>query len=57
MLREVMDYYGMHRDFRHAGYFVTEAQQQLATALKAAISNSRQGENPSNHHDISIGFS
>jgi type II secretory pathway predicted ATPase ExeA len=37
MLREVMDSYGMHRDFRHAGYCVTETQQQLATTLKAAI--------------------
>jgi len=36
-----MDYYGVHRDFRHAGYFETEAQQQLSTALKAAI---KQGQ-------------
>jgi len=41
MLHEVMDYYGVHRDFRHAGYFATEAQQQLSTALKAAI---KQGQ-------------
>ena len=41
MLREVMDYYGVHRDFRHAGYFETEAQQQLSTALKVAI---KQGQ-------------
>jgi type II secretory pathway predicted ATPase ExeA len=37
MLPEVMDYYGVHRDFRHTGYFATEAQQQLSTALKAGI--------------------
>jgi type II secretory pathway predicted ATPase ExeA len=36
-----MDYYGLHRDFRHAGYFATEAHQQLATALKTAI---KQGQ-------------
>jgi type II secretory pathway predicted ATPase ExeA len=41
MLHEVMDYYGLHRDFRHAGYFATEAHQQLATALKTAI---KQGQ-------------
>src|SRR5262249_14225003 len=41
MLHEVMDYYGLHRDFRHAGYFATETQQQLSTALKAAI---KQGQ-------------
>ena len=41
MLREVMDYYGVHRDFRHAGYFEPEAQQQLSAALKAAI---KQGQ-------------
>jgi len=41
MLREVMDYYGVHRDFRHAGYFATEAQQPLSTALKAAM---KQGQ-------------
>jgi type II secretory pathway predicted ATPase ExeA len=36
-----MDYDGLHRDFRHAGYFATEAQQHLAAALKAAI---KQGQ-------------
>ena len=41
MLRDVMDYYGVHRDFRHAGYFATEAQQPLSTALKAAM---KQGQ-------------
>src|SRR2546430_15060963 len=41
MRHEVMDYYGVHRDFRHAGYFATEAQQQLSTALKVAI---KQGQ-------------
>ena len=36
MLHEVMDSSGVHRDFRHAGYFATEAQQQWSTALKVA---------------------
>jgi type II secretory pathway predicted ATPase ExeA len=41
MLPDVMAYYGVRRDFRHAGYFATETQQQLTTALKAAI---KQGQ-------------
>jgi type II secretory pathway predicted ATPase ExeA len=41
MLHDVMDYYGVRRDFRQAGYFETAAQQQLSMALKAAI---KQGQ-------------
>ena len=41
MLHDVMDHYGLHRDFRHVGFFETEQYQQLFTELKTAI---RQGQ-------------
>jgi type II secretory pathway predicted ATPase ExeA len=41
MLHDVMDHYGLHRDFRHAGFFETEQYQLLFTELKTAI---RQGQ-------------
>ena len=44
MLRDVMDYYGVHRDFRHAGDCATEAQQQLSTALKTAMKLATRNE-------------
>jgi len=37
MLSEVMDYYGLERDFRHVGYYETAHHQQIFAALKAAI--------------------
>ena len=37
MLRDVMDYHGLHRDFRQAGFFETAQYQQLYMELKTAI--------------------
>ena len=37
MLHEVMEYYGLHRDVRQAGFFETEQYHQLFVALKTAI--------------------
>lgn len=37
MLSDVMDYYGLQRDFRHVGYYETAHHHQVFTALKAAI--------------------
>jgi type II secretory pathway predicted ATPase ExeA len=41
MLHDVMDHYGLLRDFRHAGFFETEQYQHLFAELKTAI---RQGQ-------------
>jgi type II secretory pathway predicted ATPase ExeA len=41
MLSDVMDYYGLTRNFQGAGYFETEHHQQLLKELKAAI---KQGQ-------------
>ena len=37
MLSEVMEYYGITRDFRDAGYFETDHHRQLSLELDAAI--------------------
>jgi type II secretory pathway predicted ATPase ExeA len=37
MLHDVMDYYGLHRDFRQAGFFETDQYHQLFAELKTAI--------------------
>jgi len=37
MLSDVMDYYGLQRDFRHVGYYETAPHQQVFATLKAAI--------------------
>ena len=37
MLRDVMDYHGLHRDFRQAGFFETAQYQPLYMELKTAI--------------------
>lgn len=37
MLSDVMEHYGLNRDFSHAGYFETEHHRQLLKELKSAI--------------------
>jgi type II secretory pathway predicted ATPase ExeA len=37
MLSDVMDYYGISRSFRHAGYFETEHHRQVFQEMDAAI--------------------
>ena len=37
MLTEVMEYYGLVKDFRKAGYFETKDQQQMFKDIKSAI--------------------
>jgi hypothetical protein len=49
MLHDVMEYYGLHRDFRQAGFFETEQYHQLFTELKTAI---RQGQLVLNHSEF-----
>ena len=41
MLSEAMTFYGLHRDFQHAGYFPTAHHEHLFTALKTAV---KQGQ-------------
>lgn len=41
MLSDVMEHYGLNRDFSHAGYFETEHHRQLLKELKSAI---KQGQ-------------
>ncbi|MBV8883722.1 MAG: hypothetical protein JO235_06935 [Chroococcidiopsidaceae cyanobacterium CP_BM_RX_35] len=37
MLTEVMEYYGLVKEFRRAGYYETAHQKQLFKDIKAAI--------------------
>jgi type II secretory pathway predicted ATPase ExeA len=41
VLSEAMTFYGLHRDFQHAGYFPTAHHEHLFTALKTAV---KQGQ-------------
>ena len=41
MLSEVMAYYGLTREFHHAGYFETTQHQQMVTELKTAIAQGK----------------
>ena len=41
MLSEVMAYYGLTREFHHAGYFETIQHQQMVTELKTAIAQGK----------------
>lgn len=41
MLNEVMEYYGLVREFRQAGFYETEPQRQLFADMKAAIGSGR----------------
>lgn len=41
MLSDLMEYYGLSRDFQNAGYFETEEHQKILKELKAAIKSGR----------------
>ena len=41
MISEAMAFYGLHRDFEHAGYFPTPHDEKIFDALKVAV---RQGQ-------------
>lgn len=41
MLSEAMAFYGLHRDFEHAGYFPTTHNEKMFDALKVAVQQGR----------------
>lgn len=41
MLSEAMAFYGLHRDFEHAGYFPTSHNEKIYDALKVAVQQGR----------------